>query len=55
MAMAIALPLAVLRMISAQTLRVCREGKPASTFPDHALKVKINARFRAVLICCSAA
>ena len=23
-------------MISAQTLRVCREGKPASTFPDHA-------------------
>jgi formylglycine-generating enzyme required for sulfatase activity len=24
-------------MISAQTLRVCREGKPVSTFPDHAL------------------
>src|SRR6266481_1847683 len=24
-------------MISAQTLRVCREGKPAPTFPDHAL------------------
>jgi hypothetical protein len=23
-------------MISAQTLRVCREGKPASTFPDDA-------------------
>src|SRR5258708_31348811 len=27
----------VLRMISAQTLRVCREGKPVPTFPDHAL------------------
>src|SRR6266481_5660893 len=26
-----------LSMISAQTLRVCREGKPVSTFPDHAL------------------
>jgi hypothetical protein len=26
-----------LRMISAQTLRVCREGKPVPTFPDHAL------------------
>jgi hypothetical protein len=26
-------------MISAQTLRVCREGKPVSTFPDHALVV----------------
>jgi hypothetical protein len=25
-------------MISAQTLRVCREGKPVSTFLDHALK-----------------
>ena len=24
-------------MISAQTLRVCREGKPLRTFPDHAL------------------
>src|ERR1700690_4199532 len=24
-------------MISAQTLCVCREGKPVSTFPDHAL------------------
>jgi hypothetical protein len=24
-------------MIFAQTLRVCREGKPISTFPDHAL------------------
>jgi len=24
-------------MISAQTLRVCREGKPVPTFPDHAL------------------
>src|SRR5262245_2671813 len=28
-----------LSMISAQTLRVCREGKPVSTFPDHALSV----------------
>ncbi len=27
-------------MISAQTLRVCREGKPAPTFPDHALLVQ---------------
>src|SRR6266481_4818705 len=26
-------------MISAQTLRVCREGKPVPTFPDHALSV----------------
>jgi hypothetical protein len=26
-----------LSMISAQTLRVCREGKPIPTFPDHAL------------------
>jgi hypothetical protein len=25
-------------MISAQTLRVCREEKPVSTFPDHALE-----------------
>src|ERR1700719_3277539 len=25
-----------LSMISAQTLRVCREGKPVRTFPDHA-------------------
>jgi hypothetical protein len=25
-------------MISAQTRRVCREGKPLHTFPDHALK-----------------
>jgi hypothetical protein len=30
-------------------------GKPVSIFRDHALKAKINARFRAVLICCSAA
>src|SRR3984893_15122538 len=27
-------------MISAQTLRVCREGKPVSTFPDHALAAR---------------
>src|SRR5437764_372035 len=27
-------------MISAQTLRVCREGKPVPTFPDHALTAK---------------
>jgi hypothetical protein len=30
-----------LRMISAQTRRVCREGKPASTFPDHALWLRM--------------
>jgi hypothetical protein len=24
-------------MISAQTLGVCRDGKPVPTFPDHAL------------------
>jgi hypothetical protein len=29
-------------MISAQTLRVCREGKPVSTFPDHALESPNN-------------
>ena len=28
-----------LSMISGQTLRVCPEGKPVSTFPDHALAV----------------
>src|SRR5216684_5026774 len=27
-----------LSMISGQTLRVCPEGKPAPTFPDHALR-----------------
>jgi hypothetical protein len=27
-------------MISAQTLRVCREGKPVPTFPDHALEAR---------------
>jgi len=32
-----------LSMISAQTLRVCREGKPVSTFPDHALHL-VRAR-----------
>jgi hypothetical protein len=26
-------------MISAQTLRVCREGKPLYAFPDHAPEV----------------
>jgi hypothetical protein len=45
-----------LSMISGQTLRVCPEGKPVPTFPDHAL-VRQNAarsspaqpwRFRAV-------
>jgi hypothetical protein len=29
--------LSCLSMISAQALRICREGKPASTLPDHAL------------------
>src|SRR5882672_660591 len=39
-----------LSMISAQTLRVCREGKPVSTlgsrghaFPDHAVESRRNA------------
>src|SRR5690242_14357261 len=31
-------------MISAQTLRVCREGEPASAFPDHALIGRSNHR-----------
>jgi hypothetical protein len=31
-------------MISAQTLCVCREGKPVSTFPDHALTVATGFR-----------
>jgi hypothetical protein len=32
-----------LSMISAQTrFRVCREGKPVPTFPDHALKAKFS-------------
>jgi hypothetical protein len=31
------LPIYCLSMISGQTLRVCPEGKPVSTFPDHAL------------------
>jgi hypothetical protein len=30
-------PSSCLSMISVQTLRVCREGKPVPTFPDHAL------------------
>src|ERR1700736_1726883 len=33
----IPLYLVVLSMISAQTPRVCREGNPVPTFPDHAL------------------
>jgi methyl-accepting chemotaxis protein len=33
-----------LSMISAQTLRVCREGKPVSTFPDHALEAAATLR-----------
>src|SRR5712671_4499489 len=32
-----------LSMISGQTLRVCREGKPVSTFPDHALAAAADA------------
>ena len=31
-------------MISAQTRSVCREGKPVSTFPDHALAADIDAK-----------
>jgi hypothetical protein len=30
-------------MISAQTLRVCREAKPVPTFPDHALAEILQA------------
>ena len=33
-----------LSMISGQTLRVCPEGKPVSTFPDHALVPPIGCR-----------
>jgi hypothetical protein len=33
-----------LRMISAQTLRVCREGKPVPTFPDHARMAMISPK-----------
>src|SRR5258707_14280546 len=40
-------------MISAQTLRVCREGKPVPTFPDHAqdetFKLKLLGGRRRVL------
>src|SRR5712672_2114078 len=32
-----------LSMISGQTLRVCPEGKPVSTFPDHAVESRQNA------------
>src|SRR5467141_4840739 len=32
-----------LSMISGQTLRVCPEGKPVSTFPDHAVESRRNA------------
>src|SRR5262245_3647744 len=34
-------------MISAQTRRVCREGKPLHTFPDHALKAADMAQVSA--------
>src|SRR5262245_4411761 len=40
-----------LSMISAQTLRVCREGKPLHTFPDHALK-KQRQRLGTAAYCC---
>src|SRR5882672_11921624 len=33
-----------LSMISAQTRRVCREGKPLHTFPDHALAARLPGR-----------
>src|SRR5712664_3984580 len=35
-----------LSMISAQTLRVCREGKPVPTFPDHALGFRGSPQLR---------
>ena len=31
-----------LSMISGQTLRVCPEGKPVPTFPDHALNAEVE-------------
>jgi hypothetical protein len=31
-----------LSMIFGQTLRVCPEGKPVPTFPDHALTLKVD-------------
>ena len=41
----------VLRMISAQTLRVCREGKPLHTFPDHALVQPLEQLIGLAQIC----
>jgi hypothetical protein len=38
-----------LSMISGQTLRICREGKPVSTFPDHALGRDLLRKSRAPL------
>src|SRR6266567_6289054 len=35
-----------LSMISGQTLRVCPEGKPVPTFPDHALEELMRRRIR---------
>src|SRR5262245_32756942 len=34
------------RMISTQTLRVCREGKPVPAFPDHARLQALNFALR---------
>src|SRR6185369_5510050 len=39
-----------LSMISAQTLRVCREGKPLHTFPDHALRRSRSHHLRQELL-----
>jgi len=36
-------------MISGQTLGVCPEGKPVSTFPDHALDAENIAAIKIVL------
>jgi len=38
-------------MISAQTLRVCREGKPLHTFPDHALVETLQQLIGLAQIC----
>ena len=37
-------------MISAQMLRICREGKPASTFPDHALAPTSTTAWRGTFL-----
>jgi hypothetical protein len=40
-----------LSMISGQTLRVCPEGKPVPTFPDHALVSRKSGEFQGDAAC----